>query len=408
MPLRFLFVHDVQLDLRYADRMTRPRRHHYLPLFLLSAFAVKRRGRTSQVRVLRKDGVFETAATNVGVEKNFHSTAGIFTDPEGILSRREGEYAAAISRWSAGRLSPADAAVADDFVGHLRLRSRVMREMGRLLIEPMFAQGAAAYAEQLREMAPAKRMSEEIADLIGDRLSNVPRSQLGGAVDRHLLPVLQRHIASWVLEEAGHLMQVVCNEKLSRELLSGTHTHLILLQVLNRAQGRTLRGWHWKVLRTDKPVLLGDSGPVSVTRESRVLTSFNAAAMENACAVLLPLAPRRLLVGSESIRFRPPTIAKLNNATIELSYEFVVGTQSQAWLKRQREQFGRRSDHHTPGLALGVEPPNPRPVIADAIGMAHTFVSETVAKRWGRITDASPLDVETVPVDSTAPSDSIS
>ncbi len=373
--------------------MRRPRRHHYLPVFLLSAFQIPGGRRVPRVRGLRAGGVFEAGVRDVGVETDFHHVEGFFRDPEGMLSKWEGEFAEEIKRWTVGPLDEKGRAAVDRLIPHLRLRSRTLRELGARLMQSFLS----VTERGIAQFVIASRPPLSLRDQLGGLLDGAARHAQAGTwnegsrqqlLDQATKHAVQQHAAYWSILEAARLNRVLLTEEVTTEMLTGAHTMLILTALMNQRKFEAFGDCCWEIVAVSGgTLLLGDVGPLCWYRGQARLKPLYAAAAPLR-AVFLPLGPERLVVGWHGARPPLPSVAILNQATLELSHEFVVGTWPAEQLDGQRSRLAARAAEDTPETILGIEVNAEAPLVAEVARAIAEWATSRVDRYWSG-TDAA-------------------
>jgi hypothetical protein len=365
--------------------MSAPRRHHYLPVFLLKRFRLAARDRVPRLRVLRRDRVIETAAHNIGVERDFHNATTFFSDPERLLSRAEAEFAAELARWKVGPLDEKGRVVADRLIPHLRIRSKIMRRLASQLMDFAVASTGDAISVAVAASRPRPTIQEDIAALIKEVAVSAQAGTWGDSqtqsVDDRVKSVLKRHLAHWSVLEAARLARALLDEGLPAEVLTGTHTTLIITTLLNHRKLAAFGDCRWAVLKTNEPLLLGDVGPLGRYVGVRSLKPMYMSSAPLR-AIYLPIAPRLLLTGWRGTQPTLPSARALNVAAVALSHEFVVGTVPRAELERLRPLLGRRAREDSAEVVLGVETPSGSPVVEAIASQLSGWAARRIDRYW--------------------------
>lgn len=373
----------------------RARRHHYLPVFLLRCFRLRESDRIAKVRVIRKNAVFETAVHNVGVERDFHTSSAFFSDPEQILSEQEGEFATELNRWKIGRLDERGGAAADRLVFHLRFRSKVMRRIGSEVMDIAVATSGDAINQAVTASRPLQSMKEQLGCLI-QGVAEKARCGTWDVADElqtdiRLKEIVSRHLSHWAVFESARFARFVVEGGLPAEMIANVHTTLILTTLLNHRKRAAYGDCHWAVVRTDKPLLLGDVGPLGRYPGARRLKPIVMSSLPLA-SIYLPIGPKRLLVGWYGPGLHVPSEHVLNAATVALSREFVVGNMPRNSMEQLRENLGCRSDEDSAQSVLGVEMPNGCPLVDEVTGHLVQWAHDRVWSLWNG-TPVSPHQI---------------
>lgn len=368
--------------------MKRSRRHHYLPEFLLSAFQVPGGRRVPRVRGLRADGVFEAGVRDVGVETDFHHDNGFFRDPEGMLSEWEGEFANEIKRWTVGPLDEKGRAAVDRLIPHLRLRSRTFRLLGARLMRSCMSVTDRGIVQAVSSTRPTNSLRAQLGHLLDEAIHRAGTGTWNESSRDYLLDeaakrVITQHISHWSIVETARFARALLTEDMATEMLTGVHTILILTTLMNQRKFEAFGDCQWEIIAIrGGPLLLGDVGPVCAYRGQTCLKPLYAAAAPLQ-AVFLPLGPQRLVVGWHGERPKLPSAASLNEATLELSHEFVVGTWPAARLKAQAPRLAARAAEDTPERILGIEAESGMPFVAKAAQAIADWSAGRVDRYWG-------------------------
>ena len=342
-----------------------------------------------RVRVLRSKGVFEAGVRDVGVETDFHHYKAFFRDPEHLLSKWEREFAEEMKRWAVGSIDEKGRAVIDRFIPHLRLRSRTLRLLGTRLTRTFLSITDRGIAEELRGAQPAVSLRDHIGGVLEEAVrraqcgtwDEASRQQLLDEVTKH---AVQQHLSHWSILEAARLIREMMTEDTVEEMLSGIHTTVILAALMNQRKFEAFGDCRWEVREVrGGPLLLGDVGPLCAYHGYTRLMPLYAAATPLR-AVMLPLGPKRLVVGWHGSRPKLPSIEAMNHATLELSHEFVVGTWAANRLRRQVDRLSTRAAQDTPEAILGMDATAGASFVAKAAQAIATWVAGRVDGYWSR------------------------
>lgn len=367
--------------------MTHSHRHHYLPVFLLSGFQIPGGRQVPRMRVLRADRVFEAGVTDVGVETDFHSESGFYRDPEGMLSKWEGEFATEIKRWTVGPLDHAGRALADKLVAHLRLRSRTLRRLGAQLMESLLRVAEGGLSQVVTANQPDTSLREEL----GAMLDAATRQARAGTwteqtreqwLDHAARDAVARHVAHWSVLEAAGLTRSILSDGFGSEMVTAVHTMMMLTALINYRKFEAFGDFRWEVAGvTGDTLLLGDVGPLCRYHgQSRLKPLYAASSPLD--AVYLPIAPDRVLIGWHRKRPESPDSTTLSRATLELSHEFVVGTWASERLSAERGNLAARAKEDSPEAILGLEVPSDAPFITEIARVLSESVSRRVVENW--------------------------
>jgi hypothetical protein len=336
--------------------MPTPRRHHYLPKFLLAEFAISSRKREYTVRGINKQqGLFVANTNKVGLVKDFHAIEGIFKDAERHLSDRETEFATEMRSWCPGELSERGARIADELVWHLRLRSRILRTVLESALSQLGARLQVSISTELDKRGSARDAWEELA-LAVEGLALGRDTEKGPEEIRRKLRIgLTEFLTRVTALETSNLIDLILRDETYRELARGIQTHIVVLDRYNRKNREAFGKVPWQVIETDEELVLGDVGPLARHANSRTLGPLIAKS-EPLLAVLLPIGPRRLLAASRMNRLRLGDVTGFNRTVCELSHDFVVSTLSEHRLQQLQPLLGSRAAEDERFDPLGLEP----------------------------------------------------
>lgn len=339
------------------------------------------------VKGVREGAFFQTSIHNIGVETDFHVSNAFFPDPERLLSEWESKFARELKRWDFGPLDEQGMAIADRFVTHLRVRSKTMRAIGAQLASVAWAVHQKGIDDVVRSSQPQIAIREEIGSLLDEaarrgRENTWTESTQRCFVDEMAHGLLFRHTSNLLLGQAARMARTMFNDDFGSEVLSGTHTTLMLTMLLNhrRASGFGSRAWGI-VEVNDESLLLGDIGPLctfQIRGELKPLYATNAPVVD----IVLPIAPNRLLVGRTSDLQPLPSVSQINRASIELSHEFVVGDWSEDRFLAVRDGFGKRKHEDTPQTIFGISVPNEPTAVHELADALSAFIGKCFAEYW--------------------------
>lgn len=124
-----------------------PRRHHYLPQFLLRGFASRSKGNDFYAWVFRAGDVppFEANLKNLAQQRDFHGNPKD-SPLENIISSHENKFAPVIEQLRLGIVEEAALPTIREFVAHLMIRTKNIRAG--------FAEAAQGFLEEFGESIP--------------------------------------------------------------------------------------------------------------------------------------------------------------------------------------------------------------------------------------------------------------
>jgi len=364
--------------------MSLARRHHYLPVFLLKHFGITTRGSSARVRVIRRERVFETAVTNVGLERDFH-TDTMFPDPERMLSRAEAEFARELTRWKVGSLDDRGRVHADRLIPHLRLRSKIIRRVGHQLMKLAADSTDRAISDVVLRSRPEASLREDVASLL-DAAATESLHGSWDATGREVAiesarVMLGRHLSHWAILESARLARFVLDGGLPAEVVDGVHTSLILRALLGHRKFAAFGNCRWALQEVKGSLLLGDVGPLARYVGVRTLKPMymSSAVLR---AIYLPVASNRLLVGWYGHRRVAPSVDALNAATVALSHEFVVGSLAERRMEQLRATLGGRAAEDSAQAILGVDAPDGASLVLDVARAVSKIALTHIDGSW--------------------------
>ena len=318
----------------------RPRRQHFVPRLLLKGFAHRVKGKGYYVFEFRRGSEpHEVNIINVGVARDFYGRPEE-NDLERKLSLKEAEYATLVHNLRDGRVGPEQKPLIDDFVTHLIVRTKNLRDGFIELALGMFD----AFERVISTQEDRGRLEQKIIrDLFEDPQLKPLLALFPAARRRELL--LQ------VLSRAG-LAPVPTFQKLLQLARPNLDVKSAARSAQLRALGmedallkrrESLAPLVWSIFEsTGGSFVLGDVGPVARFSESPELQSplkFGTTPE----AIFLPLSKQHLLIGQSDRVTGGVNVETVNIASAELSRDlFVAGSRTDRELE-YRKRLGRRA-----------------------------------------------------------------
>jgi hypothetical protein len=324
---------------------------------VLRGFAADRSDKSVRVYVFERDRepILEDTR-NVGSENHFYSDPpidGVETLDDRI-TRYERQRLARIlgilrSAPTGTSIEQADAA---ELVDHLTLRSAHLRRS--------FADAGEAIVENAIDLfnnVPNVAGLLQIGDTGGSIMAQVVDNVLRDQPQLAALGMPRR-----VLEQILRALLEENDESVMRELRAGLGALRNAVGDLDEAAraghnaglanalGRTPRmerllAFQWTMERTGRDALiLPDCVALAQVSSSTELQPLNLVALEDAYIVLVPLAPRRLLVGRKAGDWTLPPTSEINLASALCSHTFFVSAVSNEGLRQLSQRIG---DHNS-------------------------------------------------------------
>ncbi len=314
-------------------------RHHILPRFLLKGFASKVEGQEVFAWVYRREGkVFETNLVNVAVEKHFYGKDGeLNVDDE--ITDIEGEFAILLDylrrRASGHRISETKIA---DFIGHLSSRTKHLRDsfiessgelisllIGYLADETNFRTWILEYYKRHPEVM-RKALDDALRQM---QLTRSQRLQLKQRMLRMLSPELvvaqmDRDISQYafMFSTLGPMLL----ERIPTAVREG-HIKALAKSLIPEPRVEDYRKLNWFVVKTDRPMVLGDVGCLfEVAGKKKFISSSGKE--DDLQNIYLPISKDTLVVGAASDLVPQIDLQGLNENFVKSSREFFVAHES--------------------------------------------------------------------------------
>ncbi len=298
--------------------MAKPKRHHFLPKFLLRGFASFHKGQHYLYRFPRHSEPHSVNIINVAVGGKFHE--GIYGDIEAELSTREGKYSIALDDLRHERSSEKTFILIAELIFNIMIRTKNIRdgmtEFGNrallALQTPKIEQAMRKYVYQNLAQKPE----------IKAYLASIPKSRRERALSTAAMKlginfeVVYRQMWSAVLP------------KLQMEALArNAQLKSLVERELPEPRKESFLSYRWYI--DNRPIgtfVLGDVGPIARTPGSSQLTfpyGFGTPTL-----ICLPISSSELLVGTSGTEEEPLEPDEVNMAAVELSRDFFVASQN--------------------------------------------------------------------------------
>jgi hypothetical protein len=304
------------------------KRQHFLPRFLQKGFASRVRGDDLFTWVYGKDKhAFETNTINVGVEGKFYAANGD-SEVDRMITEAEGGFASAIDQLRAGAAGPVAAGYIPELLAHLEVRTRNLRQV--------FLRGGSYIVTRLVDFLEDR---EAFKDFLRRRMQRDPsllRKAVRGAIrERGLPPRMVKTFLTLAKRNMPALMEQIDPYLTSlaqdmRPRLPGMMTAAAKsghIKALKQAISPPLKVEKYKRLSFytvdlhPAHMMLGDSALVFLLNTPGRCKPFLEGGNELK-AVLLPLSPARLLVGSSQLL--DMDLCSVRHAIVRCSLEFFV------------------------------------------------------------------------------------
>ncbi len=320
-----------------GQQKNRSRRQHFLPRLLLKGFAHRKTGKEYYVYEFRKGTEpHEANIKNVAVSGNFYGSSEE-TRAEEILSARENKYELILTSLRSGHVDPNDKPLIDEFITHLCVRSKFIRDaladMGHNALDSIEQE----YTQP--KIPPGFRTLIKENILKDNYFKTLPRHQrrlINSKLDR----IIDAFLKTGKTKEAFHFLRdriglenaIKRSQAEALEKLNAPPQQKVMLSPLP---------WSIKEYPSGTFVL-GDLGPLAIFTGSQTLQPPIRGG-SNLEALFLPISSDLLLVGNMKMGIDKFDPEALNIASVELSRDFFIASRN---TDRERKYFsilGKRS-----------------------------------------------------------------
>ncbi|MGH9970586.1 MAG: DUF4238 domain-containing protein [Pyrinomonadaceae bacterium] len=305
-------------------------RQHILPRFLLKGFASRIEREKIFTWVSRKGTKpFETTVENVSVEKYFYGKQGELS-ADGKITELEAGYARLINeiRGMGDSNQVIDPAL-PDFVAHLVVRTKQLRQFFRESADYLLDE----LTNYLSEPANLKRLLLSRPTTIEEELGRLMKNIDLPEELKEMLPALVEHYAPTLLDEGmpefrSTLKGLMADMKqmLPKAIKEG-HIKSLANHPVPETRSDSYRTLKWFVLRSQSPLILGDTGCLfEIEGQRRFKPSDDKG--DQIVNIYLPIASHRLLVGTSHASVPLVDVTEVNNAIAKCAYEYFVSSTS--------------------------------------------------------------------------------
>lgn len=301
-------------------------RQHILPRFLLKGFASRVQDKKLFTCVYRKGAPqFETTIENVGLEKHFYGKVGEISADEEITQLESG-YARLIDEL---RSEPdgarADSKQVSDFVAHLTIRTKQLREFFResaeylidqitlYLSNPSNLKKLLLNKPELMQQELQKTLKDiPVPQAYKDFLIELVQLNAQEIVDQHM-PDLQSTLQELIAQMRGLLPNAVRDG----------HIKSLAKHPAPETRSEGYQSLNWFVREVAEPLILGDIGCLFEIAGERRFKPFDDKG-DKIVNVYFPIASRKLLLGTSHSAAFDVDVSDVNKATSKCSYEYFV------------------------------------------------------------------------------------
>jgi len=317
------------------------KRQHSIPRFLQKGFASRIEGEDVFVWVYRKDGTgAEINTKNVGVERFFYGKPGaVCADDE--ITDLESEYCPLLDelRSKSGQvINPK----IPGLIAHLSTRTRYLRksfaDITGLLLKQIH--------ERLRDPRVILRLLAKpiyrerlIEELVARGASSEQATGAMELVGPHLPQLLEPAIPDMV-SNVDSMMDFAKSK--FPEAIPEAHIKALLKNPSAHGRSDTYAAFSWFVLRTESPLILGDSLCLFETSGDRRFKPLDDKG-DDVLRVFLPISATLMLIGTP-FRKRPKLDSlRINEAAAKCSAEFFISSTPRRLESSLVSSIGRRA-----------------------------------------------------------------
>lgn len=306
-----------------------PRQHH-LPQFLLRGFAFRSQGTNHYVYLYRtKASVHEVNTINVGLASYFYGRPQE-ASVDAQLQARENQYAQLVKDLRQGGAADASKHSIDEFVSHLLVRTKNLRDVFCNASNMMFDELERALAQPENQSHLRQHALDQLPEVLADRKYKALLSRLSPEQQEALLSEFEAFIrASDVSSAVVALFRSVRGGLDIPQM--ARRGHIAALEDLDsvlRKRAKFLAPLSWSIVEYPRGTfVLGDVAAVSRHEDSSALDmpiKFKGTPQ----SLFLPLSSQHLLVGQRQGLTPKVDADEVNLASVELSLDFFVASQA--------------------------------------------------------------------------------
>ena len=321
---------------------------HYLPRLLLKGFASRKKEKKAWVFYFRKDAPGkEVSVRDVGKEADFHGSPRD-SDLEGRMASVETIFAPYVARWREGKFLPeVDEEIIAQFIGHLSIRTRSVREA--------FSGGAEVLMDELLRRFEGGEFNPfrhpDIESEMMKRMSKKPQfSQLAKQKPREFKALVRASIAQlnrsgkpteWIRQMAeGARAAINVKESVARgHIKSLTENQIPTVRV------QLLRSLTWSVVNTQQiEMILGDVGAIAKGTGDAQFQQPLALDFDKLSIICCPIGRKSVLVGRATGSDHSISANEINQASAELSREFFIAAERNERFDDFQRNIGKRAE----------------------------------------------------------------
>jgi hypothetical protein len=306
---------------RGVTSMTKARGHHYIPQFLLKAFASRLAGDECFVEVFAKGRPpYQQNIRDAAKQRDFHGHPDQ-SPLESIMSERESLLSDIHRRLLQSGPAACTPTEIYSLIIHLLIRTKHLRETMTEVGETVFKSFEAPSKKTRRQLKHALERQARKA------LKESEHAPIIALLPKYRRQLLQR-VAGVKAREFGTPQVIAEATNTLRQMIDfpavAASSHISSL-----SKDHSFEKWHqrfepldWKIVESAEPeIILGDCGPVVKVKGDEHFNSLLAEMGDIVC-LLLPIASRKLLIGTTESDV--PAVDEVNSASASLSRQFFI------------------------------------------------------------------------------------
>lgn len=326
--------------------MGKPKKHHFLPRFLLRGFASRTSGDEAWVWEFRRGRApVERNTREVGGARYFHGDPDV-SDLEYKMGDVETEYAPVIVRFRANEATNEDLAIAPAIANHLLVRTKNIRDGFREAGEAAIAiigqrtrEGKNAKLVRNRTM---KELRKRLQTQYSEKFSALPKFKR-----KLLLSIAEKKLEEYLRTEEfrrdASAMIDLFNENVSlKELVADAHRKALRKSAESVPQLKRFNDLRWEVRQfPDSNIILGDV--VGIAQSGSDEGFRNALLIDNPRIVCIPIGNSTILVGHRGADSPAIDVQALNRGSVTASRDFFVASRCTDGEKQYADLIGTDS-----------------------------------------------------------------
>ena len=321
-----------------------PRRHHYLPQFLLRGFASRSKGNDFYAWVFRAGDVppFEANLKNLAQQRDFHGNPKD-SPLENIISSHENKFAPVIEQLRLGIVEEAALPTIREFVAHLMIRTKNIRAG--------FAEAAQGFLEEFGESIPTsdrKKWKNRMKKAARKEWRDPKMRELLAHLPKDKRVLFKRMFEKKILEtDFRPIVSVLFNSLLQNVNLDAAastgHISALTREPAPPARIDSISHLYWQsAAHGPHSFILGDVGLFGRSQGDATFRNLaNAQGLIEIVAV--PISHSVCLFGTTANDPKLPPPSEVNQNSVQLSREFFLASENGQREMEWRMQLGKRA-----------------------------------------------------------------